>query len=316
MGADSYNLAAAAAPERAHDRGAAADVRLGLDHDAGRNPPLYHRRPERAGVEVDEPGIHDRSSDGEVGAEANVVGVGDANARGHYVVGHARELVHRAHLELDSLRDQLDASALEFLAVEGATVAPDDVRQDAEDPLEVAAMGLDLALREEVEPEIDIRDIDRRVGEIADESDDRAARALISEWRIVRTNGSERHSQRLEDGVIVPVPIEDFELAERFFERAGFQLEATSAGLAPDDLGEDRGRTEVLAEVRERVIAVEHAPEVANRCQTYCERDRPFVFRIGLDLGDEGVEFISRHGRNGVTTGARAARLHACTPPA
>ena len=85
----------AAARQRAHDRGAAADVRAVADDDAGRDPPLDHRRAERAGVEVDEALVHDRRALGEVGAEPHAVGVGDPHARRRDVVGHARELVDR-----------------------------------------------------------------------------------------------------------------------------------------------------------------------------------------------------------------------------
>ena len=83
----------AAAGEGAHDRGAAADVAVGPDDDAGADPALDHRRAQRAGVEVDEALVHDRRPLGQVGAQPHPVAVGDADAGGDDVVDHPRELV-------------------------------------------------------------------------------------------------------------------------------------------------------------------------------------------------------------------------------
>ena len=71
----------AAAGERAHDRGAAADVGAVADDDARGDAALDHRRAERAGVEVHEALVHDRGAGREVRAEADPVGVGDPHAR-------------------------------------------------------------------------------------------------------------------------------------------------------------------------------------------------------------------------------------------
>ena len=91
----SETISRAAAGQRAHDRGAAADVRAVAHHDAGRDAALDHRGAERAGVEVDEALVHHRRALGEVGAEPHAVGVGDPHARRDDVVRHARELVER-----------------------------------------------------------------------------------------------------------------------------------------------------------------------------------------------------------------------------
>ena len=71
----------AAAGQRAHDRGAAADVGAVADDHARRDPALDHRGAERAGVEVDEALVHHGRAVGEVRAEPHAVGVGDADAR-------------------------------------------------------------------------------------------------------------------------------------------------------------------------------------------------------------------------------------------
>src|SRR3712207_8254097 len=54
---------------RAHDRRSSADVAVGAHHDPGADPPLDHRRAERAGVVVDEALVHDRRALGEVRTE-------------------------------------------------------------------------------------------------------------------------------------------------------------------------------------------------------------------------------------------------------
>ena len=90
---------------------------------------------------------------------------------------------------------------------------------------------------------------------------------------------------------------EDREMAERLFElRPGSSSKLPPPALRPHDLGEDRGGAEVLVQIREREVAVEHAPEAADRGQTRRRRRAGRSYAaIGLDLGDEGVEFLSRH---------------------
>ena len=87
----------AAARQRAHDRGAAADVGAVADDDALRDAALDHRRAERARVEVHEALVHDGGAGGEVGAEAHARGVGDPHPVGHDVVEQPRELVDARH---------------------------------------------------------------------------------------------------------------------------------------------------------------------------------------------------------------------------
>ena len=71
----------AAAGQGAHDRGAAADVGVLADDDAGGDPALDHRGTQRAGVVVDEALVHHGRSLGEVRAQPHSVGVGDPHAR-------------------------------------------------------------------------------------------------------------------------------------------------------------------------------------------------------------------------------------------
>ena len=140
-----------AARERAHDRGAAADVAAVADHDAGRDAPLDHRRAERAGVVVDEALVHDRGALGEVRAEPHAVGVGDAHAARHDVVDHARELVDAVHGELLAARVGRDARRARARPQPRPGARPGDVREQREDPGEVRAMRAGCAQREQVQ---------------------------------------------------------------------------------------------------------------------------------------------------------------------
>ena len=75
---------------------------------------------------------------GEVGAEADAVGVGDPHAARHDVVGHARELV-----DARSTRERLPAArkrsrtASSSAGSTGPAARPRDVGQHAEDAVEV-----------------------------------------------------------------------------------------------------------------------------------------------------------------------------------
>src|SRR3954447_26661454 len=143
----------AAAGEGAHDGGAGADVGAVADDHPLDDAPLDHRRAERAGVEVAEPLVHDRRPGGEVGAEPDPVGVGDAYAARHHVVGHPGELVHAEDLDRAGLA-QAQPRALEPLDLAGAVVGPHHVVEDCEDAVEVDGVGLDQAVREQVQPQI------------------------------------------------------------------------------------------------------------------------------------------------------------------
>ena len=105
----------AATGQRAHDRGAAADVGVAADHHAGGDPALDHRGAERAGVVVDEALVHHRGAGGQVGAQPDPVGVGDPYAGRQHVVDHPRELVHPEHGDVAVPGAQPGADRLEAL---------------------------------------------------------------------------------------------------------------------------------------------------------------------------------------------------------
>ena len=99
----------------------------------GADAALDHRGAERAGVEVDEALVHDRRAGGQVGSEADPVGVGDADAGGDHVVGHPRELVEAEHLHRPPGQTAGRAvSARSPRPGTGPGGGPDDVAEQAE----------------------------------------------------------------------------------------------------------------------------------------------------------------------------------------
>ncbi len=122
---------------------------------------------QRAGVEVDETLVHDGRAGGQVGAEPDPVGVADAHPAREHVVDHPGELVDR----VDGHRaagPQPGADVLEALDLAGAVVGPHDVGQQAEDAVEVGLVGLDQTVGEQVEAQVGVIGVGRRVGQLAD----------------------------------------------------------------------------------------------------------------------------------------------------
>ena len=170
----------AAARQGAHDRGAAADVGAVADDHAGADAALDHRRAERAGVVVDEALVHDGRALREVGAEADAVGVGDPHAARDDVVDHARELVDAVDRQRAPGGAEAQPHRVDLRGVDGPGARPGDVRQHAEDPVEVGAVRADQAVREQVQAQVGVGGVGRRLGEIGDHGgDDRDADAAV-----------------------------------------------------------------------------------------------------------------------------------------
>jgi hypothetical protein len=163
----------AAAGQRALDGRAAADVAAVADDDARGDPALDHGRAERACVEVHEALVHHRGAFGEMGAQADTIAVGDPHAGRHDVVGHPRELVHRVDRERHAGAAEAQPHFVDLGGMHGAVTAPRDVRQDAEDPVEVEAVRPDQPVREQVQPQVGVRSVARRRVEILDDADHR-----------------------------------------------------------------------------------------------------------------------------------------------
>ncbi len=159
----------AAAGQRAHDGRSAPDVGVGIDHHAGGDATLDHRRTERAGVVVDETLVHDRRTGGEVRPEPDPVGVGDPHPRREDVVGHPRELVHAVHLRWPAVGGaQPQPGRLETVDRARSTIGPYDVGQYAEDALHRQPVRAHQAVGEQVQPQVGIRRVDRVGGQIGE----------------------------------------------------------------------------------------------------------------------------------------------------
>ena len=148
----------AAAREHPHCRGAAADVGAVPDDDALGHPALHHGAAQRTGVVIDEAGVHDRRPLGQVGAQADIGRIADAHARGQHIVGHARELVDRVHLNrVAQLGAQAGARDLEVLGGAGPDGGPHDVGQAGEDPVQVDRIGQGQTMGQDVEAQVGAR---------------------------------------------------------------------------------------------------------------------------------------------------------------
>ncbi len=86
-------------------------------------------------------------------AEADAVGVGDADTGGNDVVDHAGELVDTedGHRSADA---QTRAHGLEVLERARAVVGPHDVREQTEDAVEVESVRLDETVRQQVQAQV------------------------------------------------------------------------------------------------------------------------------------------------------------------
>jgi len=138
-------------------------------HDTGGDPALDHRGPQGAGIEVDEALVHDRRSLGQVGAQPDPVSVGDAHARRHHVVDHAREFVHPKDGDRSAGGPESHSGGLETLDGACSGAGPHDIGQKAEDAVEVAPVGADQAGRQKVEPEVGVGGIGRWCAQVGDD---------------------------------------------------------------------------------------------------------------------------------------------------
>ena len=122
---------------------------------------LDHRGPERAGVEVAETFVHHGGALGEVGSESLTTGVGDAHARWHHIVGHARKLVDAMHGEMLAFASQRLANFIEHVERHWADARPRDVGQQAEHTVEVQRTWFGKPMRQQMQAQIDVGSVAR-----------------------------------------------------------------------------------------------------------------------------------------------------------
>ena len=100
--------------------------------------------------------MHDDGAFGQVSAETHTARVADADSLRQHVIGHARKAVDELHLQPGPL--QLEPIRLGERRIDGAAIGPCDNGQDAEDAVEIDAVGLDEPVAEQVESQIGVFD--------------------------------------------------------------------------------------------------------------------------------------------------------------
>src|SRR5690554_1987431 len=146
-----------AARQGAHSGAAATQVGALADDHAGGDAPFDHAGAFGTGVEVDETFVHDGSAFAHVGAQTNPGGVGDAHALGYHVVGHLRELVYRFHFEGAAFNTGLQLTLRQLVQVDGTFVGPGQVRQQAENTVQLQGVGPGQAMGNQVQLQVHLR---------------------------------------------------------------------------------------------------------------------------------------------------------------
>ena len=161
-----------------------------------RNTAFDHGDAERAGIEVHESGVHHGGAGRQVSAEAHAVGVADTHAGGHYVIDHARELIHTEHVDgggrscgrQSGLGGESESgfgggafdvglAQREVFNGEGAVVGPHHIGELGEDAVEVQRVRLGHAHAHQMELQVSVRGITDRLVQLADDESRHAANA-------------------------------------------------------------------------------------------------------------------------------------------
>ena len=103
--------------------------------------------------------MHDDGSGCQVCPEAHAVGISDPHAAGNHVVHHARKAVDSVHRQMLALAPQVHARLDHAVDWHGAHTRPGDERQNSEDAVEIDAARAHESVREQVEPEVGVRNI-------------------------------------------------------------------------------------------------------------------------------------------------------------
>lgn len=159
----------AAARERAHDRGATADVGVLANEDTGRDTPFDHGRAFGAGIEVDEALVHHRRAHAEIRTKPDARRVSDAHPARDDVVRHGRKLVHA----IDTKRCTEENFLIGDIGEHRSAARPGDIWQHADDAVEVDAVRLHLAGTQEIETQIGVRHALGSLAVVTDEGHDR-----------------------------------------------------------------------------------------------------------------------------------------------
>jgi hypothetical protein len=108
--------------------------------------------------------VHHRGALGQVRAEPDPVRVRNSDAAGQDVVDHPRELVDAEHGHRPT-QPQPGSHALEPGDRARPVVGPHDVREQPEHPVEVDLVRAHQPVAEQVQAQVDVGRVDRRLGQ-------------------------------------------------------------------------------------------------------------------------------------------------------
>ena len=103
----------------------------------------------------------------EVGAQTHALGFGDAHAGGHDVVDHPRHAVDGIDVD-QAAHAQVGAQRLEVVGLAGALVRPGDDVEFVEHVRHLDGVGGDDAVRQQVQAQVGVVGIHRRLGQVGD----------------------------------------------------------------------------------------------------------------------------------------------------
>ncbi|SKY59327.1 Uncharacterised protein [Mycobacteroides abscessus subsp. abscessus] len=124
--------------------------------------------------------------------ETHAVGVADADSARCDVIDHPGELVDAQYGHV-SARAKASSNLLESLHRARPEVGPDDVRQQAEDALEIRLVRLDESMRQQVKAQVDVVGVrrgDRQISDGGANRDDLDAACLVEADQIVQVGGN------------------------------------------------------------------------------------------------------------------------------
>lgn len=269
------------AREGSHDRCATTDVGSCPHYYSCADAPFDHAGPKGASVEVDESFVHDGGTFRQVGTEAHTSSVSNPQATRAYVVDHLRELVDAVNDECLALGICVHLTFVDFIWPHRSPVGPSDVRQDTEDAVEVDAVRVHLAVRQQVKTQVGILDGNGRLRlVIADEADHDPSIGPQVATDIPQS------VEQYEIRVLTTVSLEHSKRMSHVADLLGVQLRTDDAVVVTHLIGEECGHAEVLVQVDDREPGVEVAHRVA-----MSDADRVdgwlSVVGITLDLSDE-----------------------------
>ena len=135
--------------------------------------------------------MHHGGATCEVGAKPNAAGIGNAHARWHHVVGHARKLVDAVNNEVLALAQQVVANIVQGVQCNWADTRPSNVGEQTKCAVQVDGARQADAMRQQVQAQVHIGgacwrgiSIDHECGRHDGNAAVRISRRLSFCWRV------------------------------------------------------------------------------------------------------------------------------------